>query len=192
MTKSPAEMIAAITLNIPARTGKSVEEWVRLVQLEAPPLLKDRIEWLRREHSMKSVTAKVIADKASGGAWSKLYEDRDALLATLYSGSREPLRMIYDQIVVLIERLGEDVKISPRKTHTSLIRKRQFGIIKPTRKRLDVALALAGEAARGRLEAARPSGSSDRMTHHVKIHSMMDVDKELQSWLSRAYDADGR
>ncbi|HXI14248.1 MAG TPA: DUF5655 domain-containing protein [Thermoanaerobaculia bacterium] len=171
MSKSPAEMIASISSNIPKRTGRTMDEWVRLVQLQGPPVFKDRIEWLKTEHAMKSVTAKVIADKASGGSWSRLYENSDALIETLYAGARAPLRNMYDQLVTVITRLGDDVKVSPRKTYSSLIRNRQFGVIKPARKRLDVGLALNEEESR---KARIHASSGLERPDHASCESSLD------------------
>jgi len=188
--KTPAEMIAAVTRNLPARTGKTVDEWIRIVQREGPPLPKDRIAWLREAHNLGSVTAKIITDQASGGRWARAYENADTLVEGLYSGARAALRPLYDAIARIAHKLGKDVTVSPRKTYTSLIRHRQFAVIKPTaRARIDVGFALPGVKASGRLKSR--SVGSDRMTHAIAVSSRREIDAELQKWLRKAYEKDG-
>jgi hypothetical protein len=86
-----------------------------------------------------------------------------------------------------VEKFGDDLEISPKKTYVSLRRKKQFAILQPsTATRFDVGLNIKGAPPAGRLEA---SGSWNAMvTHRVRLESVKDVDKDLIAWLKKAYD----
>jgi hypothetical protein len=129
-------------------------------------------------------------------AW-KVDEDPSAPAATpadlvnaQYAGAKSALRPIYDLLAKEIEGLGEAV-LDPRQTYVSVIRRRQIAVIQAsTKTRVDLGLALAGVAPDGKLQLAKSSLGSDRITHRVALGSPDDVDAEVIRWLRAAYEAD--
>lgn len=89
-----------------------------------------------------------------------------------------------------INKFGKDVEVSPKKVYVSLRRKKQFAIIQPSLKiRLDVGLNIKGIAPSGNLEAA---GSWNSMcSHRVKILDENQINKDLISWIKKAYEQAG-
>ncbi|MEL7532971.1 MAG: DUF5655 domain-containing protein, partial [Bacteroidota bacterium] len=78
------------------------------------------------------------------------------------------LKPIYEQLIAFVQTLGEDVKITPKKTSVSIIRKRQFSLIKPaTKTRIDLGFKLPGKETTDRLGNSGPFGSM--CTHRVKL-----------------------
>lgn len=59
------------------------------------------------------------------------------LVSAQYKG-KENLKPIYDRPISFVNTLGNDVIISPKKGSVSIIRKRQFVIIKPSTKKLTI------------------------------------------------------
>src|SRR3954465_1299061 len=106
MPKSPKEMGEAIARNLPAKTGRSFEQWVELARKEGPPSRKERIGWLKSEHGLGSVTAMFIAAEAEGRSIVSTYEDEGALLDGMYSGEKAGLRPLYDELAKAARRLG--------------------------------------------------------------------------------------
>ena len=83
------------------------------------------------------------------------------------------------------DRIG--LELAPKKAYVSLRRKKQFGIIQlSTKTRVDVGINLRETKPTGRLEK---SGSFNTMvSHRVKVTDKKEVDKELVSWLKKAYE----
>src|SRR5262249_54376335 len=52
--------------SLPAKTGRSLEEWIALVRKEGPPTEKERREWLKKEHGHGTNSAWWIAERADG------------------------------------------------------------------------------------------------------------------------------
>jgi len=78
------------------------------------------------------------------------------------------------------------VIVTPKKGTVSIIRKKQFAIIKPaTKTRIDVGLKLVGKDLTERLENSGPFGTM--CTHRVQISSIEQLDEELIEWLTEAY-----
>ena len=113
----------------------------------------------------------------------------DDLVENQYKG-KENLKLIYQKLITTVEAFGPDVTITPKKASVSLIRKKQFALINPTTKtRIDLGLKLVGKELTERLENSGPFGTM--CTHRVKISSVEDVDKELEDWLTEAYEKAG-
>jgi predicted transport protein len=184
MAQSPEEMAASMIQNLPDKTGKSLDEWLKITRdsgLKKHGLI---LKMLKADHGMTHGFANLVAMKTlqSGSEPSQ-----DDLVEAQFSGPKADLRPIYDAIVAKVTKFGGDVEISPKKTYVSLRRNKQFGIVQPsTRTRLDVGINLKGTAATDRLEA---SGSFNAMvSHRVRVTDKDQVDAELIDWLRQAYD----
>jgi predicted transport protein len=95
---------------------------------------------------------------------------------------------LYDSVIDVVTRFGDDVEIDPKKSYVSLRRKKQFALVVPsTAKRLDLGINLKGVEPAGRLEA---SGSFNAMcSHRVRLESKNDFDSEVKEWLRRAFES---
>jgi predicted transport protein len=188
MPIQPNDMSAAVTRNLPEKTGRSIEEWVALVNEHGPAVRKDRIGWLKSEHGLGHVTASIIvgtADTPDGYRQPTAEE----LVASQYRGPKAGLRPIYERLAAMAAALGPDVVVDPRKSYVALRKPVQFGLIQvSTRDRVDLGLRLpAGTVETDRL---RPAGSfgSGEITHRVGLTSLDQVDDEVAGWLRAAYE----
>ncbi len=190
MPKSPREMLAAIVRGMPSRTGRTVKQWVRLLESKGPTGYQERIAWLKKGHALGGPTAMVIAAAAEGRDLVAPYENGEGLVAAQYSGAKAKLEPIHAAAVKAARALGKDVTVSPRKTYVTLSRNRQFAVVQPsTRSRVDLGLVLPGVKPTGRLKAAKNVGGG-RITHAIALARPSDIDAEARRWLRTAYRAD--
>ena len=76
--------------------------------------------------------------------------------------------------------------MNQRKGSVSIIRKKQFALIKPaTKTRIDLGLKLKDKPVTKRLENSGPFGTM--CIHRVKISEVQEINKELKEWLKEAY-----
>jgi hypothetical protein len=187
MPMTPEQMYAAITANLPAKTGKTLAEWVEIVRAQGQMTWKQRVEWLKREHGLGHGQAQVVAwevDKSPETAPA----EPDDLIAAQYAGDKGALRPVYERLVAAISALGADARLEARQTYVSLVRRKQFGVIQPTsRARVSVGLVLPDTILGERLKAAGSFGSG-RVTHRVDLASADEVGAELEGWLKAAYE----
>lgn len=182
--------------SLPKKTGKSLEEWVNLLNKEGPTDFKERKEWLKEKHGFGTNTAWWIADYAEGKLpWEG--DPESYLLAAgqyveqMFAKSKSSLRPLYDKLLSCALEIGEDVKACPCKTIVPLYRNHVFAQIKPTTiKRLDLGLALKGTPYTGRLLDTGGSAKKDRITHRIPIFQLSDIDEEIIHWLKTAYQMD--
>ncbi len=187
MAKSPEEMTAAMIQNLKEKTGKTLEQWLKIVKTSRLAKHGEIVKMLKADHEMGHGYANLVAQMhlqaASGGPVAE-----GDLVEAQYAGAKAALRPIYDALIAAVKKFGGDVEISPKKTYVSLRRNKQFGLVQPsTATRLDVGIQLKGRKPDGRLEA---SGSFNSMvTHRVRVESAKEVNAELIGWLKEAYQA---
>lgn len=171
--------------NLKENTGKSLEQWIKIVKKTKIEKHKEIINFLKAEHDFTYGFANLVAHKArksdAGSA-----DSTDDLITTQYSKGKEDLKPIYDKLIKAIQKFGKDVEVAPKKAYVSLRRNKQFAIIQPsTKTRVDVGINCKDAEATERLEK---SGSFNSMvSHRVRLENVKDVDKELIGWLKKAY-----
>lgn len=174
--------------SLAAKTGKPIDEWIRIAKASGVEKHSDLVAWLKSEHGLTHGYANTIALKARGSDAGSM--SADDLEAQMFAGPKAAIRPVYDKVMALVGKLGSDVELAPKKGYVSLRRKKQFALVQPsTKDRLDLGLQLKGDAPAGRLEAA---GSWNAMvSHRVRIGSETEVDGEVEAWLKDAYGRAG-
>jgi Domain of unknown function (DUF5655)/Domain of unknown function (DUF4287) len=191
--------VQAVIDNMPEKTGRSLDEWVAMVEKGGPAGEKERIAWLKGVHQLGATNAGIIAEVAAGKGGE--YTDRAAYLdaaaqyvEAMYHGAKAGLRPIHDALVDLVVSLGKDVKICPCSTIVPFYRNHVFAQTRPaTRTRVDFGLALKGVTKKipKRLIDTGGLKKGDRITHRFPLESPDEIDDQVREWCKIAYDLDG-
>lgn len=167
--------------NMPEKTGKSLEEWKKILKAKAFAKHSEGVKFLKSEHGVTHGFANTII------TLSKEENNSDDDLVTNQYKGKENLFPIYEKLLPIVKGFGNDVTITPKKGSVSVIRKRQFVLIKPaTKTRIDLGLKLKDKPTTDRLGNSGPFGSM--CTHRVQITSINDIDNELIDWMKEAYE----
>ena len=167
--------------NMPEKTGKSLEEWFSLLKEKNFSKHGEALKFLKSEHGVTHGYANTIVTLSRDSA-----QPDGTGVESQYKG-KESLYPIYELLIEFVNSLGSDVKIAPKKDSVSIIRKHQFLLIKPaTKSRIDLGFKLKGVETTGRLENSGPFGTM--CTHRVKLETIEDVNNELKSWITEAYN----
>lgn len=178
------------------KTGRSLDEWLRLIKKTGPKDEKARREWLKTEHGLGTNSAWWLAERAEGkgsevGDPDAYLQAAEGYVEAMFSGGKADLRPIYDALLKTGLKVGKDVKACPCQTIVPLYRKHVFAQIKPaTRTRIDMGFALGEMKPQGRLIDTGGFAKKDRITHRIPITSLDDIDDEVNHWLKVAYDRD--
>jgi len=166
--------------NMPEKTGKSLEQWKSILSKKAFAKHSEGVNFLKKEHGVTHGFANTIVTLSK----EENHTSED-LVSNQYKG-KESLFPIYEKILASVKTFGTDVTITPKKTSVSVIRKRQFVLIKPaTKTRIDLGLKLPEKPTTDRLGNSGPFGTM--CTHRVQITSIDDIDDELIEWMKEAY-----
>lgn len=166
--------------NMPEKTGKSLSEWKKVLKTTSFSKHSEAVNFLKKEHNVTHGFANTIV------TLSKEENESPAdLVKNQYKG-KENLMPIYESLLAVIKEFGNDITITPKKTSVSLIRKKQFALLKPaTKTRIDLGLKLKDKPTTDRLENSGPFGTM--CTHRVKLSSVNEIDSELKAWLIESY-----
>ena len=181
MGSSPQDQLATMLTNIPEKTGKPLDEWLAIISKSGLDKHGPIMKLLKGEHGVTHGFANLIASKALESG-----EEVD-LVAAQYSGAKEALKPLYEEILAFAQSLGSDVEVAPKKASVSLRRKKQFALITPaTKTRIDLGVALKGDDPVGRLEAY-----NSMCSHRVCLETSADFDNEVKDWVREAYSRSG-
>ena len=167
--------------NLPEKTGKSLEEWFSILETKEFEKHGQGLNILKKEYGVTHGFANTIVS-----LFRSRSEEEEDLVATQYKG-KEDLLPIYNKLISIVNNHGGDIQIVPKKGSVSIIRKRQYALIKPaTKTRIDLGLKIKDKAPQGKLENSGPFGAM--CTHRVKLSNVDDINSELLEWLQEAYD----
>lgn len=167
--------------NMPEKTGKSLDQWKTILKAKAFAKHSEGVNFLKKEHGVTHGFANTIVTLSKDENNSD-----DDLITNQYKG-KDLLFPIYEKLIATVKTFGKDITITPKKTSVSVIRKRQFVLIKPaTKTRVDLGFKLPDEPTTDRLQNSGPFGTM--CTHRVQITSETDIDQELIGWMKEAYE----
>lgn len=179
------------------KTGRSLDEWLKLIRTEGPPTAEARSDWLKNQHQLGTNYAGWLAERSVGkgeetGDPDVYLQATEKYVDEMFAGKKEHLRPIYDALLKLGLSIGKDTKACPCQTIVPLYRNHVFAQIKPTTQtRIDFGLALGDtKKTPRRLTDTGGFAKKDRITHRFEITSLKDIDDEVKRWLRTAYDRD--
>lgn len=182
------------------KTGRTLAEWVALIQKEGPKDEKARKEWLKTKHKLGTNSAWFLAERADGrgdeeDSPEKYLKTAVKYVEEQYSGPKATLRPIYDALLKLGKSVGPDAMACPCKTMVPFYRNHVFAQIKPaTNTRVDMGFALThfkGKLPK-RLIDTGGLAKKDRITHRIELESVDQIDDEVKKWMKAAYELDGK
>ena len=183
---TPEEMAASMIANMPEKTGKPLEDWLKIVAGSGLEKHGAIVKMLKTDHGMTHGFANLVAHSALKSAASTTDASSDDLVAAQYSGAKADLKPIYNDVIAFVTGLGGDVEIAPKKSGVSLRRSKQFALVTPaTKTRVDLGINIKGKPPVGRLEASKNA----MCTHIVKLSAIEEFDDEVKAWLKEAYAA---
>lgn len=167
--------------NMPEKTGKALEEWFEILKAKGFAKHGEAVKFLKTEYQVTHGFANTIVSLSK-----QQNTETEDLVVNQYKG-KEGLFPIYEHLISYVQKLGSDVTITPKKGSVSIIRKKQFILIKPaTKTRIDLGFKLKDKPVGERLENSGPFGTM--CTHRVKLSSTDEIDDALKGWIKEAYD----
>ena len=191
-------MVQKWIVELKEKTGRSLEEWMAFVKKEGPKDEKSQREWLKINQKLGTnaawwIAARVAGKESEEDSPEKYLAAAPEYVEKQYSGKKEGLRPIYDELLKLGKSVGRDVKACPCLTMVPLYRNHVFAQIKPTTNtRVDFGLCFTQYKGKLPKRLADTGGlaKKDRITHRFEITDAKQIDAEVKKWLKTAYDLD--
>ena len=183
------------------KTGRSLDEWMKLIKKEGPATEEARRVWLKEQHKLGTNTAWWLAERSVGKGGEEdtpegYLKHAAAYVKDMYE-DRAALKPLHDRLIDIARALGDDIKVCPCKTIVPIYRENVIAQIKPsTRTRIDFGLCLTPLVKEGKELPARLIDTGgfkkkDRITHKIEVTGAKDIDAELERWLVKAYELNG-
>lgn len=188
--KGPRDMMAAMNDSMKERTGRTLDEWVKVVHASGiDPLDQGAVRrWLKSEHGVLQNSRWAIsfaAAQAAGWTAPSVEEFIDAQ----YTRPKEALRPIFDRLRELIDDLGDDITTEGRGTYTPFVRRRQFlAVAAATKTRVDVGLRYTDPPKSKLLSEAKAPGQA---THKLTLTSPDQITSDVERLIRIAYEQNG-
>lgn len=190
------EMIQKWVAELPAKTGRTLQQWADLVNGLESKVRKERIAYLKEKHGLGTNSATHIVEYATN---SQTWDGDPAIYLQqavkyfdgMFTGEKAKLRPIAEKVLTAARKLGKDIKICPCKTIVPIYRNRVFAQVKPaTKTRLELGLVLQNIPFQGLLKKNPRANEKDRLKHIIPLETPADVTEEVLRWLKTAYDQD--
>jgi hypothetical protein len=146
-----AEGLAAQLRNIETTYGRSIDDWTSLIRASGRSRHGEIVAMLKSEYGLSHGAANRLALVALEAANPASVGDPQA---ALYRDGKQSLLPIHGRLMALVNGLGYDIEIAPKKGYLSLRWRKQFAMIKPAAHHIDLGLVLADRVPGRRLESA--------------------------------------
>ncbi|NOX24477.1 MAG: DUF4287 domain-containing protein [Actinobacteria bacterium] len=182
----PKQQTATQLANIQESSGRTVADYTAIVRKSGLEKHGQIVALFKSDfgltHGNANLMAHAVREALAGGTPSP-----SELLSAQYSGAKEALIPIYDQLAALAEGLGDDVEKVVQKTGVSFRRKKQFALVQaPSAKRIQLGLNLDTTPSDGRVVEM-----NGMCTHKMNITDLAGVDDAVAGWIRQAYDRAG-
>lgn len=181
---------------LPAKTGRTLDEWADLVRRKKFATPAAARDWLKAEYALGTVTAGQIVECAAGQqTWDgdpEVYlRNAAGYVDAQFAGAKAHLRPIAEAVIGFARGLGPDVKVCPCKSIIPLYRARVFAELKAAaRDRLELALRLGEVPYTDTLILNPRAKGNDKLRHLIRLHTANDFDAAAKKWVRAAYQSD--
>src|SRR5437879_5182483 len=97
--------IQSVIAGMKQKSGRTIEEWIKLVEKEGPESEKERREWLKTRHGLGTNYAGWIAERSLGkgddGNPETYLKQAEEYVEKMFSGPKAGLRPIYSELLNL-------------------------------------------------------------------------------------------
>lgn len=166
-------------------TGKSLADWVSIVDGFSSKKRNEVIEWLKSVHNFNHMQASMLAGiHANGG--KPVYQSTDGLLDAQF-GKNEDMRPLYDEFVAFISKNFPNAAMLPKKTYVSVLENREFAAVNIKKGELRIGLDLGDRPFDEKVEKAKLTGPMPRISHMVVATNVSRFDGELVELLKQSH-----
>ena len=185
MSEWQRKWFATSMANFEKRTGKPLDEWVKIARTCPETGHRARLKWFKDNHGLLQNSASMVLHQAFPSEDGMAWNDADKLRAALWTDPGSTA--VFERVEQAVKALP-DISNGQRKGYTAWSHKVQFVAVRPRPKgtaRLGLAVEPSEDA---RLEPAKNEGWSERLKASVTLNSPADVDAGVEALLKKAWE----
>jgi hypothetical protein len=183
LTPRQQKWFASVREGLERETGKSVTEWIAIASACPQTTQRARLAWLKAEHGLFQNRAIWVLGETFGRETG--WDNPNAPIEALW---RDPGPRGIMEVPDKVASVNYGTMRTARKSFTAWSRKVQFAAARPVKGgRATLGLALPPSCS-GLLSAPRNDAWSERLTSHLSIACPSDIDNEVTSLLTAAWE----
>jgi predicted transport protein len=177
MALSAAQMQEAVINNLPAKTGKTLDEWIRIAKAFNLSKSNEILKKLKSEYNLGHVQAQTIVWRMGE---EKPYVETKGYEENIFKKTFD----LYEKLKSQIQAISDDISVKPCKTYIPFYRNNQFAILTEKKGELVLGLNLKTEHF-PELVKAEKLGGSDRINKMIVVNN--DNLSMLNKYVKEAY-----
>lgn len=186
MAKTSGEFEQEFIQTAKERTGKSLEEWLEVVNPEGFTKQMEILNWLKREHHLNHMQARFVAGIYLNNG-QVVFQNEGSLLENHFDRCEE-MRPLFEFIAGRILKAFPDTRLIPKKTYLSFTAQREFAAINIKPKEIRLGVDLGDEPFHEHLQKSKLSGPMPRMSHMLVLDNFDQFDQRVIPYLTKSYN----
>lgn len=186
MAKTSGEIEKEFIDTAKDRTGKSLQDWLKLVKSSGIDKRNDILEWLKKGHGLNHLQAQLITGIFLNNG-NPVYINENALLENQFLKCPE-MRVVFDSISEKIISSFQGTQLIPKKTYLSFTAVREFAAINVKPKEIRLGLDLGDEAFTEVLQKSKLTGPMPRISHMVILSESEHFDNRVKQLVQQSFN----
>lgn len=184
MAKTSQEIEQEFITGLKANTGKTLDEWLKVLNTCGIEKRNDMIKWLKDENNFGHMHASLLIGVFMNNG-KAVYASDQVLLDNQFEKFPE-MRPLYETLKENLIKWDKTVEFIVKKTYISLSKKREFAAINIKKGELRLGMDLGDVSFDGYVEKSKLSGPMARISHMVTIRSEADINDKIFKLLENA------
>jgi predicted transport protein len=186
MAKTSGEIEKEFIETAKDKTGKSLQDWLKLVKSSGIEKRNDILEWLKKGHGLNHLQAQLITGIFLNNG-NPVYVNENALLENQFLKCPE-MRAVFDSISEKIISSFQGTQLIPKKTYLSFTAIREFAAINVKPKEIRLGLDLGDEAFTEALQKSKLTGPMPRISHMIILTESTQFDNKVKQLVQQSFN----
>jgi predicted transport protein len=186
MAKTSGEIEKEFIDTAKEKTGRSLQEWLKLVKASGIEKRNDILEWLKKGHGLNHLQSQLITGIYLNNG-SPVYINEDALLENQFIKCPE-MRSVFDSISEKIIGFFQGTQLIPKKTYLSFTAVREFAAINVKPDGIRLGLDLGDAPFTETVQKSKLTGPMPRISHMVILTSPNQTDQKIMELVKQSYN----
>lgn len=184
-TKTSGEIELEFIQNLKDATGKTLKEWLAVIEASGSKKRNDLIKWLKEENGFGHMNASLLTGIYVNGG-KPVYGSTEDLLENQFAKA-EAMRPLYKAFTAFAKKHFPNSTVLPKKTYVSILEKREFAAINIKPKELRIGFDLGDRAFDEIVTKAKLSGPMPRISHMLVLTDVAQLGNNLVELLKQSH-----
>lgn len=186
MAKTSGELETEFIATAKEKTGKTLQEWLTMVESSGIQKQNDILEWLKREHGINHMQAQFVAGIFLNNG-HPVYGAEDVLYENHFVKCPD-MRRVFESVSESIISQFPGTQLIPKKTYLSFTSIREFAAINVKPKEIRLGLDLGDEPFTDELQKSKLTGPMPRISHMLILTDINQFDGKAKQLLIHSFN----